>query len=259
MGVGSNFQEGRMASARLIRRSINNNSRLEAMPLDLVDFFKRLIVETDIEGRLWGNSKQLRENLYGRRPSVTSRRIEGWLNTLWKSKDTDTGLGLIERYDAEGQACIWLPGHAKHQPGLRIGPGRAAPSEIPEPPAKLLALARKNLVAAKGAESGRPKAEVKTYDVKVAGMVAYYEKATGRTLGTADLLRMIEFADEYEDGWFEKAVDEVVASPEPINSPVPYIAKCLENWKVAGGPTAKREKRAPASSEDGLSGVDFVN
>lgn len=236
-----------MARGRIIPRSMSHNDRLEAMSIECVDFFKRLIVETDIDGRLWGKAKALREEVYSLRDNITSRRIEAWLNILWKSKDKETGLGLIERYNVGGRECIWLPGHDSHQ---SLRKDRAAASEIPDPPPELMAKARKNLVAAKGKEAEKPKAEIKTDDIKVASMVRYYEEATGRILGTSDLQRVIEFADEYEDGWFEKAVDEVVASPEPINAPMPYIGKCLENWKVAGGVTKGRKKQSVPSGGD---------
>ncbi|KKM99038.1 hypothetical protein LCGC14_1151760, partial [marine sediment metagenome] len=100
---------------------------------------------------------------------------------------------------------------------------------------------------ARGKEAEKPRSEIKTDDIKVASMVAYYEKATGRALGHMDGVRVVEFADEYEHGWFEKAVDEVVASPEPINAPMPYIGKCLENWKAAGGVTKGRKKGSAAA------------
>lgn len=238
-----------MARGRFVSRSINTNARLEAMPIEIADFFKRLIVETDVEGRIRGKSESLKENLYELRSNVTPRRINGWLNRLAESKDTETGLGLVEVYRAERRECLWLPGFEKHQKGLNKR--REAPSQIPEPPAELLKLARKNLVAAKGAEDGKPKAQVKTDDIKVASMVRYYEKMTRRTLGTGDLQRVIEFADEYDEAWFRKGVDEVVASPEPVNSPMAYIGRCLENWKVGGGVTAAQpRKRAAAGGGD---------
>ena len=234
-----------MARGRFISRSVNTNARLEALPIEVADFFKRLIIQADVEGRLPGRAVSLKESLYELRDDVSPRRIQRWLTRLAESKDTETGLGLIEVYSANRRECIWLPGFEKHQVGLRKN--RYAPSEVPEPPAELMAKVRKNLVAARGREPEKPKSAIKTDDIKVASMIKYYEEATGRTLGMADLQRVIEFADEYEDGWFEKAVDEVVASPEPINAPMPYIGKCLENWKAAGGVSKGRKKQAGAT------------
>lgn len=234
-----------MARGRFISRGMNHNARLEAMSIECVDFFKRLIAQTDVEGRVKGKTRWLREELYGLRDDMTPLRIERWLNQLSESKDTDTGLGLLERYEVDGRACLWLPGFEKHQRGLRKD--REAASEIPPPPAAVMELARKSLVAARGAEDSKAKRAIKTDDLKVAAMIAYYEKATGRTLTPTDVQRMVEFADDYEDGWFEKAVDEVVASTEPIRAPIPYIGKTLENWKVEGKPQTGKPRRRAAS------------
>ena len=233
-----------MPRGHFISRSINTNARLEAMPIEIADLFKRLIIGADVEGRLPGKAASLKEGLYELRDDVNPRRIRRWLTRLAESKDSETGLGLIEIYSADRRECIWLPGFETHQVGLRKD--RYAASEIPPPPAKLMAAARKKIVAARGKEAEKPRSEIKTDDIKVASMVAYYEKATGRTLGHMDGVRVVEFADDYEDGWFEKAVDEVVASPEPINAPMSYIGKCLENWKAAGGVTKGRKKGSAA-------------
>lgn len=234
-----------MPRGHFISRSINTNARLEAMPIEIADLFKRLIIGADVEGRLPGKAASLKEGLYELRDDVNPRRIRRWLTRLAESKDSETGLGLIEIYSADRRECIWLPGFETHQVGLRKD--RYAASEIPPPPAELMAAARKKIVAVKGAEEGKSKRQVKTDDLKVAAMIDYYEKQTGRTLTPTDVQRMAEFADDYEDGWFEKAVDEVVASPEPINVPIQYIGKCLENWKAAGGITKGRKKQAGAT------------
>jgi len=73
------------------------------------------------------------------------------------------------------------------------------------------------------------KKDIVTDDLKVAGMVTYYEDKVGRVLTPVDLEKMIDYADNYLDGWFEKAVDEAVKNN--ARSPMKYIEACLENWR----------------------------
>lgn len=70
---------------------------------------------------------------------------------------------------------------------------------------------------------------------KVKTMVEYFGEHIGRMLTPTELIKLNEFATEYPDGWFEKAVNEVENSPEPIKAPIPYIAKVLDTWKAQGG------------------------
>ena len=82
-------------------------------------------------------------------------------------------------------------------------------------------------------------------DLKVAVMIKYYEDELGRMPSVADLQNTVDFADNYPEGWFEKAVDEVKNSKDRIQSPMPYIAKILENWKTEGvNPFDKRRTKA---------------
>jgi len=71
-----------------------------------------------------------------------------------------------------------------------------------------------------------------TDDLKVAGMIKYYEEVARRMLTTNDLMRLKDFADNYPDGWVEKATDEAVKNK--ARAPISYIAKILEDWKVEG-------------------------
>ena len=241
-----------MARGRFVNKSMNDNARLEAMPIECVDFFKRVISISDVEGRLRGDSKYLRNVLYPLRESVTSRRVEGWLNVLWNSKDDDTGLGLLERYGSNGKSYIWLPGFDKHQKGLRKD--REAASEIPAPPAELIIkTTNKMLSAVQITQVSGDKRTIKEMreeeQGKISTMIKYYEDNTGRMPTPADLEKMIDFSDHYPDGWFEKAVDEVKNSKDPINAPIRYIERILENWHTEGvNPFDKRRTKADKGS-----------
>ena len=81
-----------------------------------------------------------------------------------------------------------------------------------------------------------------TDDLKVAGMIKYFEDTARRMLTPNDLMRLKDFADHYPDGWFEKAVDEAVKNN--VRSPMNYIEKILESWKTEGvNPLEERPKR----------------
>ena len=77
---------------------------------------------------------------------------------------------------------------------------------------------------------------------KVAGMISYYEDELGKTLTPTDYEKLKDFADQYPDGWFEKAVDEVKSSPKAIRSPVSYIGTIMER--------RLKEEQPPETSGD---------
>jgi len=72
----------------------------------------------------------------------------------------------------------------------------------------------------------------KTDDLKLAGMISYYEQCTGRTLTPTDFEKLKDFAANYPEGWFEKAVDQAVKNN--ARSPMSYIGRILEHWKQDG-------------------------
>ena len=81
-----------------------------------------------------------------------------------------------------------------------------------------------------------------TDDLKVAGMMKYYEDNARRMLTPNDLMHLKDFADHYPDGWFEKATDEAVKNN--ARAPIRYIEKILESWKTEGvNPLEERPKR----------------
>ena len=87
-------------------------------------------------------------------------------------------------------------------------------------------------------------------DLKVAGMIKYYEDTARRMLTPKDLENLKDFADNYPDGWFEKAVDEAVKNN--AKAPIRYIEKILESWKTEGvNPLEERpRRRGPAKAGD---------
>jgi len=89
-----------------------------------------------------------------------------------------------------------------------------------------------------------------TDDLKVAAMIKYYEEVAGRVLTPNDLKNLADFADNYPDGWFEKAVDEAVKNN--ARAPIRYIEKILESWKTEGvNPLEERTRRGRTSKDRG--------
>lgn len=83
------------------------------------------------------------------------------------------------------------------------------------------------------------------YQSKIGNMIKYYEEELGKMLTPPDYEKIKDFADNYPDGWFEKAVDEVKNSPKAIRSPMSYIAKVMDSWKVEGvNPLDRRRPKA---------------
>jgi len=237
-----------MPRGRFISKSFYDNYRLNSMPIEIHHLFGGIdVVCADVEGRCKGSAKWINNQVFPLR-NYTDEQIEEWLNQLWQSKDDETGLGLIERYKVNGREYIWIPGFDKHQKGRNKS--REAESEIPPPPDSLLAKTRKHIVEHK-AEDKTP-AEIKTDDLKVAGMIKYYQDQLGRMLTPHDYNNLVDYADNYPDGWFEKAVDE--AAKNNARTPMRYIEKIMENWREEGvnplaGPRAKPNREQSTSTE----------
>lgn len=219
-----------MPRGRFISRSFYDNYRLNSMPIEVHHLFGGIdVVCADVEGRCKGDAKWINNQVFSLR-EYGDEEVEGWLNQLWESKGDETGLGLIERYDINGRPYIWIPGFDKHQKGRHKD--REAESDIPSPPKELMEKARQRMVESQGQEVSKSESEIRTDDLKVAAMIKYFEDEAGRVLQPFDLVRLVDFADNYPDGWFEKAVDEAVKNNARI--PMRYIEKIMENWLSEG-------------------------
>ncbi len=86
-----------------------------------------------------------------------------------------------------------------------------------------------------------------TDDLKVPGMIKYYEDELGRTLTPTDLEKLKDFADTYPDGWFEKAVNE--AKEKKPRAPMKYIEQILVTWQ---------EQEQPAETSANNQGIENI-
>ncbi len=64
----------------------------------------------------------------------------------------------------------------------------------------------------------------------IAKMIKHYEDTVGKTLTPTDLDKLKDFADNYPEGWFEKAL------AEHPGKPLSYLGKVMESWKVEEKP-----------------------
>lgn len=241
-----------MPRGRFISKSFYDNYRLNALPIECHHLFGGIdVVCADREGRCKGQAKWINNQIFSLR-NYSDEQVEAWLTELWQSKDDETGLGLIERYEVNGRSYIWIPGFDKHQKGRHKD--REAESDIPPPTDKLLALT----------SEGKPLPDVnpaliQTVEVfdrkrdKIAGMIKYYEDELGKTLTPIDYEKLKDFAGNYPDGWFEKAVDE--AKTHKPKAPMSYIGKILETWQANGGADAENRTRR-TSAHSGKSTTD---
>jgi len=244
-----------MPRGRFISKSFYDNYRLNSMPIELHHLFGGInVVSADCEGRCKGSAKLINSQVLLYR-NFTDEQVEAWLNLLWESKDEETGLGLIERYKVNSREYIWIPGFDKHQKGRNKE--REAPyyrkvdnSSLPPPPDSLMSKVRKHIIEYKAED--KTQAEIKTDDLKVAGMIAYYQDQLGKMLTPHDYENLVDYADNYPDGWFEKAVDE--AAKNGARVPMRYIEKIMENWREEGVDPlvksgAKPNRGQPTSTE----------
>ena len=232
-----------MPRGRFISRSFFDNYRLNALTLEAHYLFGGINVRcSDREGRCKGQARWINNQVFPLR-HYTDEQVDAWLDELWAAKDDETNLGLIERYKVNGRPYIWIPGFDKHQKGRHKD--REAESEIPPPPDKVMAQARKHIIESKSDD--KTKSQVKAEDTKVAGMIEYYEAELGRTLTPGDYDRLADFADRYPDGWFEKAVEE--AKSHDAKAPMRYIEKILESW---------REKEEPGEVTTDNQGIQVI-
>lgn len=218
-----------MPRGRFESKSFYDNNRLNELPVETHFLFGGIfVVCADREGRCKGDAKWVNSQVFSLR-DYSDKEVEGWLDNLAEAKDDDTGLGLIERYSVNGRSYIWIPGFEKHQRGRNKS--REAESEIPPPPDELTSkrgeasLTTSPLPLDKGDKGD---------DLKVARMIKYYEDELGRTLTPTDLEKLKDFADNYPDGQFVKAVDE--AKKNEAKAPMSYIGRILEHWRERGKP-----------------------
>ena len=121
--------------ARVIRSEINSSESLSQVSLEADLTFRSLLVAVDDYGRIDGRIPVLKGLLFPLRPSVTPKRIEGWLAELAALDDPP-----ILIYHVDGRCFIQLTGWETH----RGKSNRAATSKYPAPDSGRSAEIREN-------------------------------------------------------------------------------------------------------------------
>ncbi|KKL11206.1 hypothetical protein LCGC14_2548150 [marine sediment metagenome] len=124
---------------RFISRKIAIDPKVNSLDDSTFLLFLMLIPHLDAEGRMQGDPVMIRGWCCPKR-SWSIEQIEEMLTSLQNTKRED-GLGVIERYTANGTECLWMPGFESEQIGLQKdheAKGKYGYSDIPYPPSKLL-------------------------------------------------------------------------------------------------------------------------
>lgn len=116
-----------MADGRFVSKSIAQSEQLGRVSLEADYLFGRCIPHLDREGRMIGNPELVRSLVCPLRAELTAERIRELLGELVREE-------LVIWYEAAGRQCLFFPGFARHQRGMRKK--REAPSRFPPPGGK---------------------------------------------------------------------------------------------------------------------------
>lgn len=112
-----------MARGRMINRSICESDKFHRLPDDTCRLFATWsISHLDIRGVYRADPTLLKSRIFPRRDDVTSEEIRGYLDAI-------EAVGLIVRFEANGEIWQYWPGFPHNQVGIRYD------RELPEYPA----------------------------------------------------------------------------------------------------------------------------
>ena len=187
-----------MPEGRLIKRKITRSRRLNKLPLECRYLMREFILWGDREGRLVADPHWVNREFFC--GDTDNYTDEQVKDYLQMLHDSRE----IELYEVDGKQYLWVPEFDGEQ----------------------------------SKELEKPNGEIKTDDLKVATMIKAYEDEAKRTLTPHDVDILIDFADNYPDSWFERALTDYPG--KPLN----YLGKVMENWRVNDG------ERPPTLSKD---------
>ncbi len=120
-----------MARGRFISREISIDKKVNQLS-DAWSMlgFTWLLTHADREGRTYGDPEVVKSIVFPRQSSITTEQMEAYI-LEWQA------VGLIDRYEVDGEFFIEFPNFNKHQVGLRKD--KEPPSVIPENLRKLSA------------------------------------------------------------------------------------------------------------------------
>lgn len=219
-----------MAKGRLLMKKITADERVAQLPLEAQLLFTWMIPHLDIEGRITGNPRLLKQQVVPHFDWL-DEQVDGYLNHM--ESLVKNSHGLIERWESEGVRVVFFPGFEDEQGPLRRD--REAPSIFPPRPGEEESFQVSGYQMVQISESKETLAEASA-DAKLALISTCYEENIGQiTPALRD--KLIEIADEsYPADWFVDAVQiALVNNARRLN----YVTAILDRWKVDGKSSAK--------------------
>ncbi len=161
---------------------------------------------------------------------VPGEKAEQILETLASIGSIDKGLWekkiIWSQHFVDNVADVYT----RRQAGVPVRPGDSLPESTVQ-------------LAKVSSEKEPVIAQAKELGAKIAGMVTLYEEELGRVIANpTDYERLKDFAVNYPEDWFKKAVAE--AKKNEAQAPMRYIETILERWIKEGGPSEKRGTKA---------------
>lgn len=150
-----------MARGRMLNKKVSASIQFDNLPDDTCRLLATwTIAHLDVNGVFYADAAVVRSLVFTRRYDVTIEQIETYLQTMER-------VGLIIRYEAEGQMWQQWPEFRANQPGLRADRETA---EFPTPDQAALEQARQDdgkLPEECRQDDGETPAEVKLSEVKL--------------------------------------------------------------------------------------------
>lgn len=126
-----------MAKGRLLHKKVCLSEQINLLPNDTARLlYTWIIPQLDIEGRFYGDAQRVASVVFPLR-SVRKKSIERYLQAM-------EDVGLIVRYEVDGQRFMWMPKFALHQ---TLRKDRERKSYIPAPPDEVMKAYQKSKYA----------------------------------------------------------------------------------------------------------------
>jgi len=113
-----------LAKGRLLHKKICLSEQINLLPNDTARLlYTWIIPQLDIEGRFYGDARRVKSIVFPLR-AISNKSIERYLEAMEE-------VGLIVRYEVNGQKFLWAPTFSTHQ---TLRKDRERKSYIPGPP-----------------------------------------------------------------------------------------------------------------------------
>ncbi len=211
---------------RVIKESIKRSPQIDSLTWFEEVVFCRLIVTVDDYGCTDGRPVVLKNDLFPTKENITKKAIEDAVSKL-------VHVGLVERYEADGQPYLFLPTWEKHQ---RI---RNKQRKYPIPPYLSLTADCGHLPAdcppksesESESESNPNPMMADTHVHEVREMMAFWEEISGSPVS-----RMLEqeIVAKVCAGYDTELLQEALKLSRGKSSPGKYFEKLLQNWRRDG-------------------------